>query len=199
MALQKPRKRRYAPKNEPDLAEKDKEARRKWALMEMIPSNDRYSALERYDALVAYATTGSLQEAVKLTKIPYQTLVKWRREADWWKNALIEIRLELDDKLDGRLTRVANTALDHMMDRLENGDAKLDKNGEIVRVPVPFKDLAVAGLGIVLDKRALGRGQPTSRVDHTNENDRIKKLKEMFDNIQQPKIIQGETIKDDAE
>lgn len=60
------------------------------------------------------------------------------------------------------MTDAINQAIFQMTDRINNGDYVRDtKTGEIVRVPMKGKELAVSA-AVVFDKRSLIRGDATS-------------------------------------
>ena len=125
--------------------------------------------------------------------IPYATMMTWRNQ-DWWKPALRELREQESEKLDARLTKVINKSLDAMEDRLENGDERVFANGLVVNQKIGFRDLAVAGLAIGFDKRALGRGDPTSRTEVVSDKDRLDQLQNQFKQIarQEKPVLDGE-------
>lgn len=188
-------------KNKNNLEEplkKSKEERQYWRLMEMVPNKHPYSPQQRVDVVMAYSTAGNLQAIAKQFGIPEQTLYTWRKQV-WWEPALRECLRQHDVELDMRLTGVLNKTLNHMNDRLDHGDEVLDKNGELVRKKVSFRDLAISGLGVGYDKRALNRGMPTKRIIITDV-ERVTLLVEGFQVIAKErklKVIQGEVIKDE--
>lgn len=49
-----------------------------------------------------------------------------------------------------------------ILDRVQNGDARLNREGEVVRVPASLRDL-VGTHAIVSDKEAMLHGEPTSK------------------------------------
>jgi hypothetical protein len=167
----------------------DKKEREWWKVMEIMPDTSNYSAYERMDAVAAYAATGKPKEVVKLTGIPYQTIIAWKNNAPWWKKALRELRKQEDDVLDARLTRMMSKSLDEMEDRLLNGDEIITKDGDALRRKVSFRDLSVAGVAVSFDKRALTRGEPTARIEKVGDEEMLKKLQSQFKQIAQARII----------
>ena len=203
MALQKKRKREWTlgrtHPDEPDKKE-SKEERAYWKLMEIVPNGPVYTALHRLDAAKAYIETGSFNEASALSTVPATTIRSWARSAVWWKQAVKELREEKNDKLDGKITRVMDKVLTALEERLEHGDSKLNREGELVRIPISFRDLSIAGLAILFDKRALMRGQATSRTEVISQEKRLSTLSEAFAKIAQERTVEGNcTIKGNHE
>ena len=72
------------------------------------------------------------------------------------------MKKERQKELDTLLTNTIHKAVEDLNDRLSYGDYKLDaKTGELHRVPIGAKDIAVT-LAIIYDKRALIRGEATA-------------------------------------
>ena len=80
-----------------------------------------------------------------------------------------------------------------ILDRLENGDIKpmKGKDGiQYVSHPVTARDAAQVA-SLMADKRALMRGDPTSRVEKTS-TDRLVELAKEFEKFASAKTIEGE-------
>lgn len=170
--------------DEPDVKENAKE-RQYWRLMEIIPSNGDYTAYQRLDVLVAFASIGNMKKVQALyPDIPYDTMMYWKNGTKWWKPALREVHEMKDEELDARITGIIDKSLTAMEDRLNNGDEviSIGKDGGITRThkKVSFRDVAVAGLGVGFDKRQLGRGKPTQRTEIISDQDRLKRLQAEF-------------------
>ena len=83
---------------------------------------------------------------------------------------------EIGESMKFRYAKIIEAAADELLDRLQNGDPVMDRTtGEIGRVPVKARDLAVAG-GVTFDKMRLLDHQPT-RITATTD---VSKLAEQF-------------------
>lgn len=143
-------------------------------------------------AIVAYLLTGSSIQAEKLTGVQSANIRMWKSQRDWWPEVVSQIKADLQDDLQHRITGLMEKTLDQMDDRITFGDFQYDrKTGEYIRRPMPGKDLA-ATFGIIHDKRALMRGEPTKRTESSSE-DRIKRLEETFRKFveREEKTIEG--------
>jgi uncharacterized protein with beta-barrel porin domain len=82
--------------------------------------------------------------------------------------------------VDGTLTSIIHAAAGGVMDSILHGDEVIDKNGDLVRRQMSGKDKAWV-MGITFDKRALLRGDPTSRTEKVDQKALISELKEDFE------------------
>ena len=118
---------------------------------------------EKMNACNYYVVTGgSSMEISKLTGVPAQTLRGWTHTQEW-----AEMRQEIvrrhQDRLDGKFTKIILKGLAEFEDRLEHGDEIWNaRDGEMVRRKMCGKDVMMS-VDKVIDKRALLRGDPTSR------------------------------------
>jgi len=155
-----------------------------------------YPEQKRIEAATLYAATGSPETVSELSSVPVNTVKKWRKE-DWFIDILKEIRNENNDAIDAKFTEIVEHALDAVKDRLLNGDFVQTAKGELIRKPIPAKDLGYL-LAVHIDKRQTIRGEPVARTEvleklPEKQLDRLEKLAETFENLarfgRKPKII----------
>lgn len=147
-------------------------------------------------ACAAYISKGSFYRAERMTGVPKATIRHWSKNAEWWPTVSEGIRKTLQAELDGRWTGLLHLAADEIEDRLENGDIKWDqKNEKYVAVPVGAKDLTVI-TSILSEKRALLRGDPTSRTEKITAKDTLDDLKVEFKKFSEARTIEGKVIDD---
>ena len=83
--------------------------------------------------------------------------------------------------------------MDEIQDRLQNGEAILDrKTGEVKRKPVSMRDANIVA-NTMTDKRQLLRGKPTSRSEKLTVDDRLSKLAEEFKRFAAAKDVTEES------
>ncbi len=141
---------------------------------------------KKVEAAAIYAVTGSIQRTAELSGVPYDTVKGWR-QTDEFKALLREVWEENNEKIDAKFTEIIEKSLEQVLDRVENGDFRLNGKGELKRVPVSAKDLSLVQ-AINTDKRQLLRGLPTSRSEGAESNtgrtvDRLERLAETFENL----------------
>ena len=117
-----------------------------------------YSDEQRREAVTQYVLLGNWRRVSQATGIPQRTLNDWATRP-WFATLIAEVRAEKATELDGALTRIIHEATDQLLDRLRHGDHVL-VGGKLERKPLAARDLAIVA-GIVYDKRALSRNQPT--------------------------------------
>jgi len=174
---------------------------------DIVGNNTKYTPEERIMAATYYAVTGSsLQASEKCgqagTHIPASTIRKWKNTTSWWKPVLHEVRKSKQEELDAKLTSIIMEGADKLEDRVRNGNIKLNpRTGELNRIPMTSGELAKDAVGIPYDKRALMRGDPTSRTEKVDPKLMLEDLAKQFVKIvemNEPKPIEAEIIENDS-
>lgn len=102
----------------------------------LVEARNRAKERQRLLAVTHYLITGSLTATCQITKIPYNTLNRWKR-SDWWP--VLEQAVLKKNKLirSAKMASLADKAQAVVAERLKNGDFQFDqRTGELVRVPV---------------------------------------------------------------
>lgn len=146
--------------------------------------NNRWLPEERIRLVIFYLVTGSLRKACELTGIPYGTAQWWKQRSKWWAEVIRAVHRRRNEELDIQLTKLIHRGAEEIMDRIENGEEVLDKWGNKKRVKMKSRDLAVAALAVPFDKRALMRGDPTSRSESVSSAERLRQISEKLANIE---------------
>jgi hypothetical protein len=95
--------------------------------------------------------------------------------------------------LASRISGVLDRSLDHLVDRLDNGDYLWDvRKSKLVRKPVDTKVLSNLFNNLVT-RRQLIRGEPTSITTQVAVDDRLKLLAKQFEKFANATEIEGET------
>ncbi len=142
----------------------------------------KYGRQERIQAVAAYLIHGNVSKASKTTGISKTTIRDWRK-TEWWGPLSDEVRAEKEHEFQAGFTRIVESAIGQVEDRLKLGDVKLVKTRdghEQVRVPVSAKDAIVIG-GIGYDKLRLSLNLPTS-IRGTSDKD-LETLARKFERI----------------
>lgn len=120
----------------------------------------RYTERDYRAAVAAFLVTGSVQKVAKELDCPVQTVKSWRRSAEWWDRYADDIAEQIDKELVARMRGATLKAYKELDDRLDNGDERLTKDGESVRVKVAAKDLSVIA-NTANDRVRLAEGKAT--------------------------------------
>lgn len=127
---------------------------------------------ERIEAAIAWLVTGNADAASRLCNIPSRTIRDWM-VTDWWESILEAAKGIKQKELDAIWTGIIHKTADELRDRIVHGDEVIDRMGGSKRVKVKGKDLAII-MSIATDKRALGRGQATSRKESVSIEKRLE-------------------------
>mgnify|MGYP003655931988 CR=1 FL=1 len=166
-------------------------------------NNIKWTPEERIMAATYYSVTGSSLQAAERCKqagadIPASTIRKWKNQSTWWKPVLHEVRKSKQEELDAKLTNIIMEGTDQLADRIINGNHKLNnRTGDVERIPMSSNELSRDAIGIPFDKRALMRGDATSRVERVDPKEMLEQLAEQFVKIVQlnePEVIEAEII-----
>jgi hypothetical protein len=126
-------------------------------------AGSKYGAQERILVVAAYLIHGSVTKASETTGIPKTTIRDWQN-TEWWAPLSDEVRAEKENEFRAGFTRIIESALGQIEDRLTHGDVKLvkTKDGyEQRRVPVSARDATLVE-AINYDKLRLSLNMPTS-------------------------------------
>lgn len=135
----------------------------------------------RMQAAIAYLITGSSEEAGKMCNVTGRTIRYWMQEP-WWEALLDEAKGVKQKELDALWTGLIHKATDKLRERISDGDPVVTRTGEIRYVPVKAKDLAVV-TAIAVDKRAILRGQVTSRREVVSVDEKLQKIADKYEKL----------------
>ncbi len=134
---------------------------------------------KKIQALTAFFTSGSYAFASAETKVPIDTIKRWRF-SEWGREFEQQLNDEDNQTLDAKFTKIIQKTLSVIEDRLDNGNFMFDpKTGKVTRVPVNLRDTHRV-MSDVVTKRKDIRSAPTEDAHKETQNDRILKLAEQF-------------------
>ncbi len=143
----------------------------------------KYTREDRYKAAAALVATGNSKAASRESGIPASTIRHWSRNDDDFQLMCQEIRTEYGEKIKYKFAEIISESANQTLDRIRNGDVIRDpKTGELVRVPIKGRDLAIIG-GVAFDKLRLAENQPTKIVQHESEEERMNIVIKDLENI----------------
>lgn len=123
--------------------------------------NSIYTKEQKLEAVNLYLQVGTIADVSRILNIPNSTIINWKERGSWWNDIVQRYRQDKQIELDTKLTNSIHTVINEIADRLDNGDEKPNKYGELQRIPVSARDLSVI-LNTLYEKRALIRGEATS-------------------------------------
>lgn len=131
---------------------------------------------DKMQAVSVFLTTGNTRTTATKLGMDRDVLRRWMA-SKWWPVALAEMRAKFEEELTAEYGATIRKANLELMERLNQGDVKLNRKGKQVRVPVGARDLALIA-AISFDKRQIIRGEPTSiRGARKTAEDRANELR----------------------
>lgn len=139
---------------------------------------------DRLQAALAWTVTGTAQGVQDVTGFTRRTVSDWVN-SEWWPALVEEARQLKQSELDASLTTIIHKCAQRLTERLDS-DEGISKAG--------IQQIATT-LAISMDKRALMRGDPTSRTERVSSEERINKLRDEFAGMMQKRTEQNQ-VKD---
>lgn len=176
-------------------------------LLEISTMCRKYTPEQRIQAATVWVVTGNVAEVERQIGIPKASIYQWKRHSPWWKELVRQVRKSKQDELDGMLTGLIMDGAVQLRDRVANGNTRvhISEDGQRTefKVPLTSGELAKDALGIPFDKRALLRGDPTSRTEKSSSEETNLLLQQLADNFKKfaaqvkpqyiaPAIVEGE-------
>ena len=188
----------------PVVRKNDYKVDEKIGLSALHAPNAKYSPEQKLTAMMTFVTTGSMPAAARAAGVPKWVPYNWRDGSNWWSEQVALIRKEKQEEVDGLMTQIIHRNLDTLGEMSSSGmEKRVDKDGKIVDKPISFRDLTV-NTAVLYDKRALLRGEPTSRSDSGTTERTLERLREYFEEIadeigkrKTERVIDGEFKSDD--
>ena len=152
----------------------------------------QYTDVDRRNAVTQYVLLGNMERVSENLGIPGETLSHWKCNTEWWVDLVAKIRDEKQDEIDATFSDIIQSAASNIVERINNGDEQVTKDGDIVRKAMSGRDLATV-MGITFDKRQVVRMLPTSiRAESTDSRlnalaDKVRELQGGMNVIEQPK------------
>ena len=141
---------------------------------DMVPPLD--PALE--EAMTTFLRTGSMAAAARSVGMSTYELHKVTKTPQWMEEVALRKRMERA-ALEVSFTRILDTTLIKLMDRVENGETFIDKDGVERHREITASDLCKI-TQVVFDKRQLLRGLPTAV---TNEGNKLTELARKLESL----------------
>ena len=102
--------------------------------------NCKFPVEKRIEVITKQLALGNMRLVADLTGVSYGLIRIWKGQP-WWKEMELEIRNSRKARVDDKLNKIIDKALDTIEDRLDKGDFVYDqKKGEISRKPVSLKE-----------------------------------------------------------
>lgn len=139
-----------------------------------LPASD-YSPDIVLNTIAVYAETGSIVQAANAYNISYATAAKWVKSNEA-TNLISHLRSAIRLNHAHTINKIIGLSLANTLERLEEGDMVMTKQGTMRAVPVSAKESAVIG-SIMIDKYQLLTGS----ISEDNAADRLELIAERLE------------------
>jgi hypothetical protein len=117
----------------------------------------KYPVEKRIELISRWLALGNMRQAAAMCNIDYELCKKWKREP-WFGDMVAEIQAARKLKVDNKLNKIIDKALDLIEDRLDNGDfVHNQKTGEVYRKQVSLKEARGAANDLMQRQVALSK------------------------------------------
>jgi hypothetical protein len=165
----------------------------------MTDSRSQFSAEDKMCAAMAYLVSGGnstrAAQMAAVEGLKPATIRQWKKRGNWWPEAEAHAKMLLQKDLERSYTKMLHRTEQEIFDRVEKGDWILAKDGTQVRKPLLAKDMIYIH-GVVHDKRAMIRGEPTSRTEKIDPVQRVNDLAKALQD--QGEGTKEESVSDDG-
>ena len=126
------------------------------------------------EAVAHYMDCGSLAESSRRMGLNESTLVRWRYRPEWGE-VVASMERELDAKFKALLRKQFATASKSAIERIEQGDMRMTRDGQLIPVPVTARDSALVA-GQAMDRLRLLEGKPQRTIASLNLSERASRF-----------------------
>lgn len=140
-----------------------------------------YDDDKRREVVALYLQYGKLKKVAEISGVPSWTIKSWIK-SEWWDTVAQGVRAAVESEVRAKLSAVTHFAIDEVLDRLENGDVRLDKNGVQHRVPVGARDSMLIA-AMAYDKLRLSLNLPGKITDQGLGKTLAEQLSKLSDHM----------------
>jgi hypothetical protein len=156
-----------------------------------------WKSTDKIKAVASYLVLGDASKVEEVTGIPAGTIRYWKTQP-WWFDLVQKVAREQDEKIQSRFTNIINKTQEVILDRIENGETIITKDGKLVQKPISAKDAAIIA-AISVEKRKILRDSDRQTSEDLSTKERLERLSEEFKSFIKAKTIKGEaTIVEDV-
>ncbi len=151
-----------------------------------VGKNTHWDEKKKMEVVQAYIILGQVRAAAATCNVPEDTVRHWRMTA-WWKESEAELRLGSKLKLSNRISELVGKALEHLADRIDQGDFIANKvwdeekktfKIEWVRKPLSADSLNKISTQLIDRSLAVERAAVPERITDEGLEARLAKLRD---------------------
>jgi hypothetical protein len=140
----------------------------------------KFPVEKRIQCVTKYLALGNLKLVAELTGVSYGLVREWRTQP-WWYELEAEIKASRILQVDNKLSKIVDTSLSMVQDRLEFGDFVFNqKSGEVVRKPVSLRDATRTASDLMQRQAALHKEEVEDNKATASVADQLAQLANEF-------------------
>jgi hypothetical protein len=156
-----------------------------WELneLDLYSETSKYTPDQKRDMVYAFCSSGNLKKAAQICSVPYEDIKKFRQVSPWFSELVKEYKKERQDELDARMSEIIEAGIGNILDRIHNGDTIMNhKSGKLEKRPLSALDMTRV-VAILFDKRAMMRGDPTTRTEKVSTEATLKVIMDRMEGV----------------
>lgn len=148
---------------------------------------------DKLKVIAAFSVLGNATKVEEVTGVPANTINYWKTQP-WWFEESEKLRKSEDEVMLSGYGRIMQKTIEKILERIENGDVIVLKDGTQVNKPVSAKELAYISTTSTNNRQKIRGEAIDNSIKTITMQDRLQKLNEEFTRFVKSKKIEGEVI-----
>jgi transposase-like protein len=161
-------------------------------LTRLNPKSDKshYPVEKKIEAVTHYLALGNMRQVSAITGISYSNLRLWKTQ-DWWNELEAEIKASRRSAVNTKLSKIIDRSLELVQDRVDNGDIRVTKEGDIARVPLSALTATKVAADLMQRQDALEKLQQNEVVVQNQQSiqDTLSHLAQQFASFNKARTV----------
>lgn len=148
---------------------------------------------DRIKVIAAFSVLGNATKVEEVTGVPANTINYWKTRP-WWFEEMEKLRKSEDEAMVSGYGRIMQKTIEKIMERIENGDVVILRDGSQTNKPISARDLANISTAATNSRQKIRSEAIDNSIKTLTMQDRLQKLNEEFTRFVKSKPIEVEVI-----
>lgn len=158
-----------------------------------IEKGKHWTDRDKLKVIAAFSVLGNATKVEEVTGVPANTINYWKT-CPWWFEEMEKLRKSEDDTMISGYGRIMQKTIEQILNRIENGDVVILKNGEKTLKPISGKELAYISANATHARQKIRGEAIDNAVKQITMQERLQKLNEEFTRFVKSKPVDVEVI-----
>lgn len=158
-----------------------------------IEKGKHWTDRDKLKVIAAFSVLGNATKVEEVTGVPANTINYWKT-LPWWFEEMEKLRKSEDEVMVSGYGRIMQKTIEKLMERIENGDVVILKDGSKTTRPVSAKELAYISTNATNSRQKIRGEAIDNAVKTITMQDRLQKLNEEFVRFVKSKPVDAEII-----